>query len=186
SGSWRPVRPRCRARRRRRSATGSCSATSRGGRPSRTHWRRPWHAPAGSPSGRSAGSAGTPGSAGSSTTGTRRRPPPASTPSGPNAWRLGRARPLPWPARPRDAAGHRDPWTLVRRLTKHHGLGNDFLVALEAHNPGIVPDPDFARRVCDRRRGVGADGLILGLGPARDEDDVCMVLLNSDGSEAEI
>ena len=74
----------------------------------------------------------------------------------------------------------------MRRLTKHHGLGNDFLVALEAHNPGIVPDPDFARRVCDRRRGVGADGLILGLGPARDEDDVCMVLLNSDGSEAEI
>ncbi len=74
----------------------------------------------------------------------------------------------------------------MRRLTKHHGLGNDFLVALEVHNPGITPDPDFARRVCDRRRGVGADGLILGLRPARDEHDVCMVLLNADGSEAEI
>ena len=47
----------------------------------------------------------------------------------------------------------------VLRLTKHHGLGNDFLVLLEP-----VPGLDaaaLARRVCDRRRGVGADGLLM-------------------------
>jgi diaminopimelate epimerase len=74
----------------------------------------------------------------------------------------------------------------VLRLTKHHGLGNDFLVALEVHNPGLVPEPDVARRVCHRRRGVGADGLVVGLAPAQPGNDVCMVLLNADGSEAEI
>lgn len=72
------------------------------------------------------------------------------------------------------------------RLTKHHGLGNDFLVALEAHNPGLSPDVDLAVALCDRRRGVGADGLIFGLDPAEPGNDACMVLLNSDGSEAEI
>ncbi|HTN99174.1 MAG TPA: diaminopimelate epimerase [Microthrixaceae bacterium] len=72
------------------------------------------------------------------------------------------------------------------RLTKHHGLGNDFLVALESLNPGLVPDPDLARSICDRRLGIGADGLLLSLEPAESTDDSCMVLLNADGSEAEI
>lgn len=71
-------------------------------------------------------------------------------------------------------------------MTKHHGLGNDFLVALATDVGDLVPDPEVARALCDRRRGVGADGLIYGLAPARDEHDACMVLLNSDGSEAEI
>ena len=39
-------------------------------------------------------------------------------------------------------------------LTKHHGLGNDFLVALD---PRVALTSDHARRWCDRRRGVGAD-----------------------------
>ena len=72
------------------------------------------------------------------------------------------------------------------RLTKHHGLGNDFLVALAQDNPGLAPDPEVARSLCDRRRGIGADGLILGLEPSEEGDDACMVLLNADGSEAEI
>lgn len=81
-------------------------------------------------------------------------------------------------------------------LTKHHGLGNDFLVALAAHNPGLHADPATARALCDRRRGIGADGLILGFGEAADvagpgsgDDHVAdarMVLLNSDGSDAAI
>lgn len=71
------------------------------------------------------------------------------------------------------------------RLTKHHGLGNDFLVALAADNPGLAPDPDVARALCDRHRGLGADGLLYGL-PGNDGADVQMVLLNADGSEAEI
>jgi diaminopimelate epimerase len=59
------------------------------------------------------------------------------------------------------------------RLTKHHGLGNDFLV----HN-GIV-DPEMARALCDRRTGIGADGLIGFVGPR-------MTLFNADGSRAEM
>ena len=72
------------------------------------------------------------------------------------------------------------------RLTKYHGLGNDFLVALRADNPGMAPDPAVARALCDRHLGVGADGLIHGLAPGGDAADVHMVLLNADGSEAEI
>ena len=72
------------------------------------------------------------------------------------------------------------------RLTKHHGLGNDFLVALADQNPDLQPDAARARAVCDRRSGVGADGLILALAPSEPENDACMVLLNADGSEAEI
>ena len=72
------------------------------------------------------------------------------------------------------------------RLTKYHGLGNDFLVALWSDNPGLTPDPEQARAVCDRRRGVGADGLLYALAPGGDEADVHMVLLNADGSEAEV
>lgn len=71
-------------------------------------------------------------------------------------------------------------------LTKHHGLGNDFLVALATENPDLAPDPAVARALCDRRTGVGADGLLYGLEPSEAGHDVCMVLLNSDGSEAEI
>lgn len=76
-------------------------------------------------------------------------------------------------------------------LTKHHGLGNDFLVLLDP--PAAVTAGDvaaLARRLCDRRRGVGADGLLLGIS----DDDaaasatcaVRMVLYNADGSRAEM
>lgn len=76
------------------------------------------------------------------------------------------------------------------RLTKFHGLGNDFLIALAADHPDaehpLTPDPDVARALCARHTGIGADGLIYGLAPGGDEADVHMVLLNVDGSEAEI
>ncbi len=82
-------------------------------------------------------------------------------------------------------------------LTKHHGLGNDFLVVLAEQNPGLVVGPETARALCDRRRGIGADGLIAffspedvdgaGRGDAIEPDlDGVMVLYNSDGSRAEM
>jgi diaminopimelate epimerase len=72
------------------------------------------------------------------------------------------------------------------RLTKHHGLGNDFLVVLEAENPRLRRiDGRLARRVCDRATGVGADGLIHGA-VSDDDTDVRMHLYNADGSRAEI
>ena len=74
------------------------------------------------------------------------------------------------------------------RLTKHHGLGNDFLVALAADNDGAIePDDRVSIHLCDRRRGIGADGLLWGLPPRNPAGaELRMVLHNSDGSEAEI
>ena len=76
--------------------------------------------------------------------------------------------------------------TTTLRMSKHHGLGNDFLVALEAENPGLRPDAVLARRLCQRHHGIGADGMMFGLvGDARGID-LRMVLFNADGSEAAI
>lgn len=73
------------------------------------------------------------------------------------------------------------------RLTKHHGLGNDFLILLEEPGaPRAGLDADRARRLCDRRTGIGADGLILGGVPTDHASDVTFRLWNSDGSEAEV
>ncbi len=72
------------------------------------------------------------------------------------------------------------------RLTKHHGLGNDFLVVLASRNPGLSVDPAVAVALCDRHRGIGADGLLWGLPAERSGADLRMVLHNADGSEAEI
>ena len=79
------------------------------------------------------------------------------------------------------------------RLTKHHGLGNDFVIALEEVNGPLHGDATLARSLCDRRRGLGADGFILGSRPgagATSPDgrpiDVVMHLWNADGSRAEM
>jgi diaminopimelate epimerase len=66
-------------------------------------------------------------------------------------------------------------------LAKHHGLGNDFLVL---HDPPAVDLPALARKVCDRRRGVGADGLLIVEDAAG--YDARMTLYNADGSRAEM
>ena len=71
------------------------------------------------------------------------------------------------------------------QLTKHHGLGNDFLVAFADALPSDAPS--LAQAVCHRTRGVGADGLIFGLpGDPGTDTDVTMVLYNADGSRAEM
>ncbi len=65
-------------------------------------------------------------------------------------------------------------------LTKHHGLGNDFLIGIE---PGRVFTPADAVKWCHRRHGIGADGLIM-LTPLKLGWQ--MLLHNSDGSRAEL
>lgn len=71
-------------------------------------------------------------------------------------------------------------------LTKHEGLGNDFLVLLDPAD-NLPVDGERARRACDRRRGIGADGL-LHARPASEGTgiDAVMVLYNADGSRAEM
>ena len=71
-------------------------------------------------------------------------------------------------------------------LTKHHGLGNDFLVLIDLENTQHV-DEATARALCDRHRGVGADGVIrVGPPPADGSADVSFELRNADGSAAEM
>jgi diaminopimelate epimerase len=79
-------------------------------------------------------------------------------------------------------------WETERvQLTKHHGLGNDFLVVLdEVNGRALKVDGELARTVCDRRTGIGADGLIHGAAPEPGSDaTVVMHLHNADGSRAE-
>ena len=78
----------------------------------------------------------------------------------------------------------------ILRMTKHHGLGNDFLVALADDNVDVDLEVEIdavvARRLCDRHRGIGADGVIVAVDSATGDADARMVLRNSDGSLAEI
>lgn len=71
----------------------------------------------------------------------------------------------------------------MTKLTKHHGLGNDFLVAVE---PERTLSPTDALAWCDRRRGIGADGLIAAEPLSSDGSLWSMTLWNADGSRAEI
>ena len=53
------------------------------------------------------------------------------------------------------------------QFSKYQGLGNDFLI-LDGRSGDLAPslsDPEaeWVRRICDRRFGVGGDGLILSL-----------------------
>ncbi len=70
-------------------------------------------------------------------------------------------------------------------VTKHHGLGNDFLVLDLAQCDDEPSDwSTIARAWCDRRRGIGADGLLLL--QRHDSHRLTMRLVNSDGSSAEM
>lgn len=71
----------------------------------------------------------------------------------------------------------------VLRLTKHEGWGNDFLVLADEDNDTPVT-PELARRLCDRRFGIGADGLLHLRRP--EQADLGMTLHNADGSYAEM
>lgn len=69
-------------------------------------------------------------------------------------------------------------------FTKYTGLGNDFIF-LDGPTALSVKDPfALAKRLCDRRFGIGADGLVLLL-PSQ-HADIRMRIINSDGTEAEM
>ena len=77
------------------------------------------------------------------------------------------------------------------RFTKMHGIGNDF-VMIDALADPLTEDqlPAISRRVCHRKFGIGADGLILvlrsGQSDMSDKSDFKMRMFNPDGSEAEM
>lgn len=69
-------------------------------------------------------------------------------------------------------------------LSKHHGAGNDFLVYMDLAGKREFSAPEV-RALCERHRGVGADGLIRVVA-ARQGATMSMDLRNSDGSVAEM
>lgn len=70
-------------------------------------------------------------------------------------------------------------------FAKFHGAGNDFILVDDPE--AAFPDPDaaFIARLCARRTGIGADGLIL-LRPSTPDGAAAarMCFFNSDGSRA--
>jgi diaminopimelate epimerase len=72
-------------------------------------------------------------------------------------------------------------------LAKLHATGNDFLVRLALDDDTRPLAPATAAQLCDRHRGIGADGLItIGPGDPGRGADCTMTLQNADGGEAEM
>ncbi len=70
-------------------------------------------------------------------------------------------------------------------FTKFEALGNDFALFDARREPGLFRSlAPIARSLCDRKRGIGADGLLF-VQPG-DRADCMMRLLNADGSESEM
>jgi diaminopimelate epimerase len=77
----------------------------------------------------------------------------------------------------------------VLQFSKYQGLGNDFLMldGRTAADPEFVfgLTPELVIQLCDRRFGVGADGVILAL-PPNSGGELRMRIFNADGSEPEM
>jgi diaminopimelate epimerase len=71
------------------------------------------------------------------------------------------------------------------RIWKYHGTGNDF-VMLEDLDDERPLDPALVAALCDRHRGVGADGVIRVTRGSADGGDFFMDYRNADGSLAEM
>jgi diaminopimelate epimerase len=69
------------------------------------------------------------------------------------------------------------------RLSKWHGLGNDYLLVERAELPAPLT-PERVRLLCDYHFGVGSDGILEIV--AADADGADVVIWNPDGSTAEL
>lgn len=70
------------------------------------------------------------------------------------------------------------------RFSKYQGIGNDFVLIADPEDRIEITEP-LAARLCDRRFGVGADGVIRVV-PGREGADLVMDYRNSDGSLGEM
>lgn len=70
------------------------------------------------------------------------------------------------------------------QFTKMNGAGNDF-VMIDNRNGSVVLNRDQIAQICDRHRGVGADGILL-LEKSKNGADFRMRYYNADGGEAEM
>ncbi len=81
------------------------------------------------------------------------------------------------------AGGHRYNSNMLR-FTKMNGAGNDF-VMIDNRAGEVRLEPEQIVRICDRHRGVGADGILL-LEKGSNGADFRMRYYNRDGGEAEM
>ncbi|MCA1726680.1 MAG: diaminopimelate epimerase, partial [Actinobacteria bacterium] len=70
------------------------------------------------------------------------------------------------------------------RIAKYHGTGNDFVFVEDLDDRAPV-SPALVRALCDRHRGVGADGLIRVV-RGREGGDFFMDYWNRDGEVAQM
>lgn len=70
------------------------------------------------------------------------------------------------------------------RFTKFQGFGNDYLVFEEPEVATVNSINEFARRICDRHYGAGADGMTVVARSEDDGSDFRVRIYNADGSEA--
>src|SRR2546423_15128928 len=70
------------------------------------------------------------------------------------------------------------------RFTKMDGAGNDFIL-IDNRAGNIDLNRSQISRLCDRHRGIGADGILL-LEKASNHADFRMRYFNADGGEAEM
>jgi diaminopimelate epimerase len=70
------------------------------------------------------------------------------------------------------------------RFAKYQGIGNDFVMFADPDDR-LRLSPEVVRALCDRRFGIGADGVIR-VAPGRDGGDFFMDYVNSDGSLGEM
>ncbi|MBD89241.1 MAG: diaminopimelate epimerase [Deltaproteobacteria bacterium] len=70
------------------------------------------------------------------------------------------------------------------QFIKYHGLGNDFVLLQRTIDDLPAISPEFAREICARGQGVGADGVMRARPSER--ADVEMELLNADGTTPEM
>ncbi len=73
---------------------------------------------------------------------------------------------------------------MIINFTKMNGAGNDFVV-LDNRDLMYSLDQEEIAFLCDRHRGIGADGL-LAVEPAENEVDFRFRYYNADGGEAEM
>lgn len=72
----------------------------------------------------------------------------------------------------------------VLKFIKMEGIGNDFIITHSVDSKNVIDVAKHVSFLCDRRRGIGADGVIFVL--PSDTANFSMRIFNSDGSEAEM
>ncbi|CAN0102483.1 unnamed protein product, partial [Ectocarpus sp. 8 AP-2014] len=70
-------------------------------------------------------------------------------------------------------------------FSKYQGLGNDFILVDNREETEPMLTAEESASLCDRRYGIGGDGVIFAL-PGSDDMDYSMRIINSDGSEPEM